>query len=222
MKEFELADFLQFLTQYQFELAVGIVIVIAVFFVLLVVYFVRKRAASPAVADKIREYPAKAKADKTPSYSFEEDLPLERNFVDRAKPAKPQSPAIEQDLTPEPSAIKAKPVDTQSQTTVRYSPPKPRRVEAETIPAKPPAVAAKTAGSHAIPQDSTLRRHYLTHVRYMAETVNSPRPSESVLRRHYEQLITSQVDACLHDGAQMTKLLDRYDEHRRSAAKRAV
>lgn len=68
-----------------------------------------------------------------------------------------------------------------------------------------------------IPQDSVLRRHYLSHVRYMIETVTFPRPVDSVLRRHYEQLITGELDACLGDEAQMKKLIRRYEEYRRNA-----
>jgi hypothetical protein len=69
---------------------------------------------------------------------------------------------------------------------------------------------------YTIPQDSILRRHYLTHVRYMVEAVSNPRPSESVLRRHYEQLISSQVETCLKEDTAMERLLKRYDEYRKS------
>jgi hypothetical protein len=68
-----------------------------------------------------------------------------------------------------------------------------------------------------IPQDSVLRRHYLSHLRYMIETVTSPRPVDSVLRRHYEQLIASELDACLCDDAKMERLIRRYEEHQRNA-----
>ncbi|HWP00366.1 MAG TPA: hypothetical protein VNL74_07045 [Methylococcus sp.] len=68
-----------------------------------------------------------------------------------------------------------------------------------------------------LPQDSVLRRHYLSHVRYMIESVTFPRPVDSVLRRHYEQLIAGEMDACLGDEAQMKKLIRRYEEHRRNA-----
>ena len=47
--------------------------------------------------------------------------------------------------------------------------------------------------------------------------LNKSLVDESVLRRHYEQLIGSLVDACLGDGAEMDKLLRRYDEHRKNA-----
>lgn len=70
-----------------------------------------------------------------------------------------------------------------------------------------------------LPQDSVLRRHYLSYVNYMIETVTFPRPVDSVLRRHYEQLIAAEMDACLADEAQMKKLIRRYEEHRRNAVR---
>ena len=55
----------------------------------------------------------------------------------------------------------------------------------------------------------------MTHVRYMLETVTFPRPTEMVLRRHYDQLIASQLEACLEDEAELNKLIRRYDETRK-------
>jgi hypothetical protein len=46
-----------------------------------------------------------------------------------------------------------------------------------------------TVSYHHLPQDSVLRRHYLTHLRHMIETVAMPSPTDSVLRRHHEHLI---------------------------------
>lgn len=68
-----------------------------------------------------------------------------------------------------------------------------------------------------IPQDSTLRRHYISHLRYMIESVTFPQPTDSVLRRHYEQLIASEMDACLADGARMNKLIGEFDAVRKKA-----
>ncbi len=53
----------------------------------------------------------------------------------------------------------------------------------------------------------------------MLETVSAPRPAEMVLRRHYEQLIASQLEDCLNDEAKMERLINRYDEHRKNTVK---
>jgi hypothetical protein len=80
-----------------------------------------------------------------------------------------------------------------------------------------PKVPAAGVSRHSIPQDSVLKRHYVTHVKYMIETVTFPRPTDSVLRRHYDHLIASELDACLGDETLMEKLISRYEEYRRHA-----
>lgn len=44
-----------------------------------------------------------------------------------------------------------------------------------------------------IPQDSILKRHFLTHVRAQIESRFAPRPSDSILARHYDSLIAAEV-----------------------------
>jgi hypothetical protein len=86
----------------------------------------------------------------------------------------------------------------------------------ETIPLTVPAPAVPETPHQNLPQDSVLRRHHLTHIRHMIESVTVPRPTESVLRRHYDQLIASELDSCLSADAHMQKLIDRYEAHRKS------
>lgn len=45
-----------------------------------------------------------------------------------------------------------------------------------------------------IPEDSVLRRHFMTQLRAEIESSLFPRPSDSVLQRHYEQLIESELE----------------------------
>ena len=66
----------------------------------------------------------------------------------------------------------------------------------------------KPFGVH-IPQEPTLRRHYLTHIRGLLNAVN-PCPTDSVLQRHHAQLISSQFDTCLHDPAAVARLEENY------------
>ncbi len=44
-----------------------------------------------------------------------------------------------------------------------------------------------------LPEDSMLRRHYLTHLRALIESRLPPRPTDSTLRRHYDSMIEHQV-----------------------------
>jgi len=48
-----------------------------------------------------------------------------------------------------------------------------------------------------IPEDSTLKRHFLTQIQAEVETDLLPRPTDSTLRRHYESLVKSRVEAYL-------------------------
>lgn len=45
-----------------------------------------------------------------------------------------------------------------------------------------------------MPQDSVLRRHYMTKLRYEIEASLPPRPTDSVLKRHYETLLNTEME----------------------------
>jgi hypothetical protein len=49
----------------------------------------------------------------------------------------------------------------------------------------------------AIPEDSVLKRHFLSGIRHEIESKNPPRPTDAVLKRHHKQLIDSQIGAYL-------------------------
>ncbi len=50
-----------------------------------------------------------------------------------------------------------------------------------------------------IPEDSALRRHFLSLLRSQIEAELPPKPSDSVLRRHYQTLVQSKLDAYLRE-----------------------
>ncbi|MGD0958374.1 MAG: hypothetical protein ABSB19_01060 [Methylomonas sp.] len=45
-----------------------------------------------------------------------------------------------------------------------------------------------------LPEDSTLRRHFLTQIQAEIESKLMPKPSDSTLRRHYETLFNNKLD----------------------------
>ncbi len=58
-----------------------------------------------------------------------------------------------------------------------------------------PKQAGMAAAEHCqVPEDSVLRRHYLTKLRYDVEASLPPRPTDSVLKRHYETLINAEME----------------------------
>lgn len=73
---------------------------------------------------------------------------------------------------------------------------------------------SENAGNSLLPQDSILKRHYLTHVCSMIEPLAPPRPTESVLRRHYDVMIIAKVIQCLNDKKTMEQLIDDYQNRK--------
>ncbi len=85
-------------------------------------------------------------------------------------------------------------------------------------PAKPQAkeavVAPAEKSSSVLPQDSILRRHYFTHLCTMLEALVPPRPTESVLCRHYDMMIVSKIVQCLSDKNATEQLICDYEKLR--------
>lgn len=48
-----------------------------------------------------------------------------------------------------------------------------------------------------IPEDSTLRRHFLTQLQAEIESVLFPRPTDSILRRHYDNYVKARLEQYL-------------------------
>ncbi len=65
-----------------------------------------------------------------------------------------------------------------------------------------------------LPQDSILKRHYLTHVCAMIESLAPPRPTDSVLCRHYDAIIVTEIDQCLSDKKAMDQLIHDYENRK--------
>lgn len=64
-----------------------------------------------------------------------------------------------------------------------------------------------------LPQDSILRRHYLTHLCTMIEALAPPRPTDSVLCRHYETMISAKIAQCLSNEKEMEQLISAYENN---------
>ena len=74
---------------------------------------------------------------------------------------------------------------------------------------------AVTSKPDNLPQDSMLRRHYLTHIRAMIESLKLPRPTDSTLCRHYDALLIAEVEQCLSDEAAMARLIRNYEDQKK-------
>ncbi|MFI3157260.1 MAG: hypothetical protein QX199_13990 [Methylococcaceae bacterium] len=65
-----------------------------------------------------------------------------------------------------------------------------------------------------LPEDSVLKRHYLTHVCTMIAALVPPRPTDAVLGRHYDAMIAAKIDQCLDDKQAMEQLIDDYQNNK--------
>jgi hypothetical protein len=54
--------------------------------------------------------------------------------------------------------------------------------------------AKQSAAKLKLPEDSVLRRHFLTHLKSEVESALFPRPTDSVLRRHYDALVAAELE----------------------------
>ena len=67
-----------------------------------------------------------------------------------------------------------------------------------------------------LPQDSMLRRHYLTNLRGMIEFLKAPRPIDSALSRHYDSIISAEIEQCLSDQGSLERLIINYESHKKT------
>lgn len=73
-----------------------------------------------------------------------------------------------------------------------------------------------------LPQDSLLRRHYLTHLKMMITSIYTPEPTDSALKRHYESMISGKIADCLDDDAKMARLVADYEEIKKASTQQFV
>jgi hypothetical protein len=102
--------------------------------------------------------------------------------------AAPPAPAVD-----EPASVSAEPAAIEPVQPARPQPaPKSEpSIKAEITPASYP----KPDPAHVFPQDSMLRRHFITHLAATAKPYEPVRPTDSMLRRHYDAMLAAQASA---------------------------
>lgn len=108
---------------------------------------------------------------------------------------------------PQNTVVQAPPV---KKTDTPSEPVKPTII-AESAPA-PKIVVPHTTKPSLLPEDSALKRHYVSQLRAMAITVQGACPSDASLRRHYLAEIAAEVERCSNDKAALAHLLQAYQE----------
>jgi hypothetical protein len=178
----------------EFLAMIEIILSVSALLVILLLWWIRKKksvAVRPNVAT------SQAKSDtKTPAIVQSETKPEEK-IIAAAEP-------VVQSVAEKPVS---EPIATPQTVSSTIAP--------QQTPVSHPVACSVTAACHKnLPQDATLRRHYLTHVRAMISTLNAPRPTDSTLSRHYDSHIADELERCLNDKQAMQQLLDNYQQHK--------
>lgn len=125
-----------------------------------------------------------------------------------------QQPEIKSPDKPVVVNVETASVNPQISDTTVVSSPEPKPANQPTVniePSAKPQAKEVECESSSLPQDSILKRHYLTHVCTMIESLAPPRPTDSVLCRHYDAMIVTQIDQCLNDKKAMEQLIHAYE-----------
>ena len=79
-----------------------------------------------------------------------------------------------------------------------------------------PKTIKKELSTDNLPQDSTLRRHAVAHLRSLIESLNPVCPSDSTLSRHYDALINADIEQCITDKGAIERLLVTVEAHKKA------
>lgn len=111
-------------------------------------------------------------------------------------PERPAAQAAVAQVVEESVAIPADPaVRDPLPVTKSDSSPKPQARQQENKVEAKPEVYPKPNPGHVFPQDSMLRRHFMTHLAATSKLYVPTRPSDSMLSRHYDAMLASQTAA---------------------------
>ena len=73
-----------------------------------------------------------------------------------------------------------------------------------------------------LPQDSTLRRHAIAHLRSLIESLDPVHPTDSSLSRHYDALINAEIEQCISDKGAIERLMVTVEAHKKALAQPVV
>jgi hypothetical protein len=118
-----------------------------------------------------------------------------------ASPAKFQD-KVTQPSEPKPTANSESEIKPQSSVTHSSHKPVAATIEAST-----------TGNNSLLPQDSILRRHYLTHLCNIVESLAPQRPTDSVLSRHYDAMLVAKLVQCSTNEKALAQLFHDYENN---------
>lgn len=80
------------------------------------------------------------------------------------------------------------------------------------------ACTQAASSTEACDEEPMLKRHHLHNVRMMVVATTFPRPTDSMLSRHYDEMIDAKAEDCLADEGKMARLLADYEEYEKAQA----
>ena len=83
---------------------------------------------------------------------------------------------------------------------------------------KPELIVKPKTINDNLPQDSTLRRHVIAHLRSLIESLNPAHPADSTLSRHYDALINAEIEQCINDKGAIERLVVTVEAHKKALA----
>lgn len=122
-----------------------------------------------------------------------------KNAPESAKPIKPADKAVSPTET----------ITTPANEKAPTSSPATRIVK----PENKPVVAKQThqLENNLLPQDSMLKRHYLTNLRAIITSLSPQPPTDSALSRHYNTQIAAKIEQCLNNEQAVAQLISQYE-----------
>ena len=82
----------------------------------------------------------------------------------------------------------------------------PASAQPAPAPKKPETPITPAAHSDDIVEEAMLKRHHLHHLRQMLEATTFPRPEDSVLARHYDEMIDAKAEEYLNDEGKISQI----------------
>jgi len=102
------------------------------------------------------------------------------------------------DTKPEEGSQTSSPVQKAAEPEVKAD-PVVKEVKADTKPAAPVAAKVEVKTSkRQVPEDSALKRHFISTLKADVETSIGPRPTDSTLKRHYDAAVQADLENLLN------------------------
>jgi len=174
----------------ELELKIAAIATVVLLIISLIIFMMRKRISKKASPIKDPKLPE-------PALQAKENKPTNKPVIDIEPKKEP---------LPEPQA--QEPLRSTESTS---------ELIAESQTHEPVTLTQKECYKN-LPQDSTLRRHYLTNLRAMIESLKPPRPTDSSLSRHYDAMILAEIEQCVSDQGAIERLICNYEDHKKALA----